>query len=68
MTSATEREALSGISAEAYKSRLKHINFNYDYLNGQPYKEAKAAHDDVRFLAEVHPSLMPLYLEARSAA
>jgi|GEM_PF-4225310 len=67
MTSAAEREALSSISAEAYKSKLRRTNFNYDYLSGQRYKEEKAYHDVVLSFAKDNPEFMKLYLEARSA-
>jgi hypothetical protein len=68
MTSAAERETLSGISAEAYKSMLRRTNFNYDYLSSQRYKEEKAYHDVVLSFAKRDAEFMKLYLEARSAA
>jgi hypothetical protein len=55
------------IKHDAYKEKLKTVNFKYMYFNGAPYKKAKEYHDEIKFMAQIQPDLMPLFVEASRA-
>ena len=61
-------EVLRKVSVETYKKRLESVRWDYNYLNGESYKKAKSEHDDLRFIADVQPELLPLYIAARDKA